>query len=65
MLFLKNWWNAFDILVICLNIVFVILDIKYDEGAIKSVLKVRGIFRVLRIVIVIRKLNTVRIKRDR
>jgi hypothetical protein len=57
-------WNIFDFIVIILSIAFVILDILVKNEALQAFLKIRGIFRLLRIFILIRKLNTLRIRRD-
>ena len=65
-LYLKDPWNISDILVIALSIVFVCLDlmIKDEDNPIKGILKLRGVFRLLRIFIMFRKLNTMKAKRD-
>lgn len=58
-LYLQDGWNVFDISVIILNIIFVVLDLTVAEGIVKNFLKIRGIFRLLRISILFRKLNSV------
>lgn len=55
-----------DAVVILVNIVFVIVDTQVDENIIlKSVLKIRGLFRLIRIFVLIRKVNQVKAKRER
>jgi flagellin-specific chaperone FliS len=63
-LYLRDGWNIFDMVVIALSIVFVILDMNVKNKTVQNILKIRGIFRLLRIFILIRKLNLLRIKRD-
>ena len=41
------------------------LDIYDDQGSFSSVLKLRGLFRIMRIMIVFRKINMVKAKADR
>lgn len=64
-LFLKDCWNIADMIVIALSIAFVLLDLLIQsQSALKNFLKLRGIFRLLRVFILIRKLNIVRIRRE-
>lgn len=64
-LYLTDIWNIADIIVIVLSIVFVFLDLTTSEDSkLKGLLKIRGVFRLLRIFILFRKLNTVRTKKD-
>lgn len=63
-LYFYDKWNIFDIFIIILSILFVLLDILVDNKALKGFLKIRGVFRLLRIFILIRKLNVLRVKRD-
>jgi len=63
-LYIRDCWNIFDFIVIMLSIVFVVLDFKVDNKTVKAILKIRGIFRLLRIFLLIRKLNALRVKRD-
>ena len=66
LIFLKDYWNMVDAVVILVNIVFVIVDTQVDENIIlKSVLKIRGLFRLIRIFVLIRKVNQVKAKRER
>ena len=63
--YLEDWLNILDIVVIILSIIFVLLDILLDEDNwFRGFLKIRGIFRLLRIFILIRKLNAVRVRRE-
>ena len=52
-LYLDDKWNVFDLIVIILSIVFVILDMFVNNKVVESILKIRGIFRLLRIFILI------------
>jgi hypothetical protein len=63
-LYLEDMWNIFDLVVIILSIIFVVLDIYVENKVVESILKIRGIFRLLRIFILVRKLNTLKIRRD-
>jgi hypothetical protein len=63
-LYWKDYWNIFDVIIIIISLIFVILDWKINNKQLQAFLKIRGIFRLLRIFILIRKLNTLRIKRD-
>ena len=54
-----------DAVVILVNIMFVILDTQVDAGIVKSILKIRGIFRLIRIFVLMRKVNQVKVKRER
>ena len=67
LIFLKDYWNMVDAVVILVNIVFVIVDTQVDQKNIilKSVLKIRGLFRLIRIFVLIRKVNQVKEKRER
>mmetsp|Transcript_42277 Transcript_42277/g.30471 ORF Transcript_42277/g.30471 Transcript_42277/m.30471 type:complete len:219 (+) Transcript_42277:324-980(+) len=63
--YLVDYWNIFDVIIIFINILFVVLDIYDVEGNFSSVLKLRGLFRIMRILIVFRKINMVKAKTDR
>lgn len=63
--YLIDYWNIFDVIIILINVLFVVLDIYDDEGSFSSVLKLRGLFRIMRILIVFRKINMVKAKTDR
>ena len=63
-LYLRDYWNEFDLFIIILSFVFVFLDIFVKNQALQGFLKIRGIFRLLRIFLLVRKLNTLRVKRD-
>ena len=63
--YLADWLNILDIVIIILSIIFVLLDILLAaDNKFRGFLKVRGIFRLLRIFILIRKLNAVRVRRE-
>ena len=63
-LYLRDIWNSVDIIIIILSLVFVFLDMFVENQALQGFLKIRGIFRLLRIFLLIRKLNTLRLKRE-
>ena len=46
-----------DAVVILVNIVFVIVDMQVTAGILKELLKIRGFFRLIRIFVLIRKVN--------
>ena len=56
-IFLKDYWNMVDAVVILVNIVFVIVDTNVTSGVVKQFLKLRGFFRLIRIFVLIRKVN--------
>ncbi len=57
LLYVRDWWNVFDIIIIILSLVFVFLDIYVQNDQLSGFLKIRGIFRLLRIFLLFRKLN--------
>lgn len=64
-MFIKDYWNIADIIVILLSIGFILISFFLDGNkALKGFLKIRGVFRLLRVFILIRKLNAVRIRRE-
>jgi hypothetical protein len=64
-LYLKDPWNIVDIIVIFLSIGMVFLDLYVDnDSKISGILKFRGLFRIVRVVILIRKLNSVRVRNE-
>ena len=65
LIYLKDYWNMVDAVVILVNIVFVIVDMQVSAGILKEVLKIRGFFRLIRIFVLIRKVNQVKTKRER
>lgn len=55
----------FDIIVIILSIVFVLIALLVQlPDSVENVLKIRSIFRLLRVFLLVRKLNALRIKRE-
>ena len=56
-IYLCDIWNIFDIAVILISIVFVVLEILLKDSNISDFFKIRGMFRLLRIFLVIRKVN--------
>ena len=65
LLFLQDYWNMVDAVVILVNILFVIIDSQISSGILKDVLRLRGIFRLVRIFVLYRKVNQVNVKRER
>jgi len=63
MLFVKDYWNLADISVILLAVVLVVLDMTLSGGTLSGLLKLRGLFRLLRIGILLRKFDAIRKKR--
>ena len=64
-MYLNDYWNISDIIVIILSIIFVILDINLKpKSKLKGILKLRGLFRLLRVFLLVRKLNLVRVRRE-
>jgi len=64
MMYLRDIWNLIDFIVIILSVLFVLLDMYLPESGFKNILRIRGIFRMMRIFLLVRKLNTLRVKRD-
>jgi hypothetical protein len=64
LLYFRDKWNIFDIFIIMLSISFVFLDIFINNKALQGFLKIRGVFRLFRIFVLVRKLNALRVKRD-
>jgi len=64
MIYLRDVWNAIDFVVIILSVLFVLLDMFLPDSGFKNILRIRGIFRMMRIFLLIRKLNTLRVKRE-
>ncbi len=62
--YFEDYWNIFDFIIIILSIAFVLLDMLTTNSILSAVLKIRGIFRLLRIFLLMRKLNTLRVKKD-
>lgn len=65
LLYLRDIWNIVDLIFIILSIAAVLLDIYSENTTLNSFLKLRGIMRLVRIFILFRKLNAIRVKRDR
>jgi hypothetical protein len=57
-------WNLMDFVVILLSVLFVFMDMYLPESGFKSILRIRGLFRMLRIFLLVRKLNALRVKRE-
>ena len=65
MIYLRDVWNIVDLVVIVLSIAAVLLDIFVENETLSGFLKIRGVMRLVRIFILFRKLNAIRVKRDR
>jgi len=63
MMYLRDIWNLVDSIVIILSVVFVLLDMYLPDSRFKNILRIRGIFRMMRIFLLVRKLNTLKTKR--
>ena len=57
LIFLKDYWNLVDAAVILINIVFVVIDTNVNSQIVQQFLKLRGFFRLIRIFVLIRKVN--------
>jgi Ion transport protein len=62
MLFVKDYWNIVDISVILLAVVLVILDISLSGSSLDALIRLRGLFRLVRIGILLRKFDAIRKK---
>lgn len=62
MLFVKDYWNIVDISVILLAIVLVILDMTLSGSSLDALIRLRGLFRLVRIGILLRKFDAIRKK---
>lgn len=62
LLFIKDYWNIVDITVILLAIVLVILDITLSGSSLDALIRLRGLFRLVRIGILLRKFDAIRKK---
>jgi FlaA1/EpsC-like NDP-sugar epimerase len=59
-LYIRDTWNIVDIVVITLSLVFVLVDIFSTNASLKAFLKIRAIFRLLRVFLLVRKLHALR-----
>ena len=57
MLYLGDKMNLIDIFIIGLAILFTILDMNIDDSTASAVFRIRGVFRLLRVALLIRKLD--------
>lgn len=57
MLFLKDRFNIIDIIIIGVAIIFTILDMVIDNNTASAIFRIRGVFRLLRVALLIRKLD--------
>jgi hypothetical protein len=60
----EDKWNIADVIIIALSYAFVILDYSSTNPALSGFLKIRGLFRLFRIFILMRKLSAIRNKRE-
>lgn len=61
-LFVKDYWNIVDITVILAAVALVITDIIYSGSNLDALLRLRGLFRLVRIGILLRKFDSIRKK---
>ena len=61
-LFVKDYWNIVDITVILAAVALVITDIIYSGNNLDALLRLRGLFRLVRIGILLRKFDAIRKK---
>lgn len=64
-IYLQDWRNMVDAVVILLNIVFVVAESFVDNQIVRDILKLRGFFRLIRILVLMRKVTQVNAKRER
>ena len=65
LLYVKDYWNIVDTVIIILSLVFIFLLIFIDnQSAQKVFLNIKGVFRLLRIFLLFRKLTQLKEKRD-
>ena len=63
-LYVFDPWNIFDMFIIILCLTFVFMSMFIVNQQLQNFLKIRGIFRLLRIFLLVRKLNALRILRE-
>jgi Ion transport protein len=63
-LYMKDLWNIFDIIIIILSLAFVLLDLLVNNSTLSGFLRIRSVFRILRIFILVRKLSTLKQRRE-
>lgn len=63
-LYFKDPWNHFDVVIIVLSIIFVSLDLAIYVRVWVALQKIKGISRLLRIFLMMRKINAFRLKKD-
>jgi hypothetical protein len=64
LIYFRDYWNIFDLVIIILSYIFVFLDMFVDNNELQGFLKIRGIFRLLRVFLLIRKLSHLKLRRD-
>ena len=63
-LYFQDCWNVFDVIVLLISLSFVIIEINTTHTRLHGFLKIRGIFRLVRVIILIRKMNLLRFRRE-
>lgn len=53
-----DYWNIFDISLISVNLAIVILDISSNNGKLSQLSKARSVFKILRIILIMRQINS-------
>lgn len=65
MIYMRDPWNIIDIVIIAVSIAAVVLDLTVESQVLSNLLKIRGVLRLVRIFILFRKLNAIRLKQER
>jgi hypothetical protein len=60
MLYLKDYLNIIDITTIILAIILAIIDMSVDNSVASALLRIRGMFRITTLLLLVRKLNEVK-----
>lgn len=63
--YIKSFWNIFDIIVVLLCSIVVVLNLVDNDLTDSSFLKVGVLLRLLRLLVVFRKVNDLRVRNER
>jgi hypothetical protein len=63
MLYLRDYLNIIDIAIIVIAIIFWILDICIDDTYASTIFRLRGLFRLVRVVLLVRKYDQLKVSR--
>lgn len=61
-LFFADLWNILDIVIISATMFLLVMDIAYSEAEDDDKFRIKGLFRVLRVLLLYRKLDMLRVK---